>query len=195
MTPQQATDLVASINRLAAPLVPGEPALLRLLGATRELSVSKGTHLARAGEAAEHLFFVRSGVLRYYYLADGVEHTGQFFSQGMVVADVSALTGGIPGQQNIDALVAAHVLAMPRAALLAAYDADHALERFGRRSIELAMTGAQRRSAALLMFTPEQRYRQFIKSRPEVAAVVPQYVIASYLGITPESLSRIRART
>lgn len=195
MTPEQATDLVASINRLAAPLVPGEPALMRLLAATREQAVSKGAHLARAGEAAEHLFYVRSGVLRYYYLADGVEHTGQFFSEGMAVADVAALTSSVPAQQNIDALVAATVLALPRPALMAAYDADHALERFGRRSIELAMSGAQRRSAALLMFTPEQRYRQLIKARPEVAAVVPQYVIASYLGITPESLSRIRART
>ena len=50
------------------------------------------------------------------------------------------------------------------------------------------------RSASLLMSSPEQRYRHFIKSRPKVACVVPQYIIASYLGITPESLSRILAR-
>lgn len=194
MNPQSASDLVEMINGLAAPLVPGEPALLRLLAATRAQAVSKGAHLARAGEAAEDLYFVRAGILRYYYLADGVEHTGQFFSTGMAVADVAALTGGVPAQQNIDALAAATVLAIPRAALQAGYDADHGLERFGRRIIELAMAGAQRRSASLLIASPEQRYRHFIKSRPEVAAAVPQYVIASYLGITPESLSRIRAR-
>ena len=113
----------------------------------------------------------------------------------MVVADVAALTAGLPALQNIDALTDGAILVIPRNALLAAFDSDHAIERFGRRIIEQAMVGAQRRSAALLMSTPEQRYRQFLKSRPEVAAVVPQYVIASYLGITPESLSRIRART
>lgn len=194
MTPEQAADLVEAIRGLVAPLVPDGPALRTLLASGQELAVAKGDHLAREAEPASHLYFVRSGVLRYYYLADGVEHTGQFFSAGMAVADVAALTTGQPGLQNIDALTAATVISIPRNSLLAGYNADHALERFGRKLMELAMAGAQRRSAALLMVSPEQRYRQFIKSRPEVAAVVPQYVIASYLGITPESLSRIRAR-
>lgn len=194
MTPTDAADLVTVIAGLAAPLVPGEPALARLLAASRERTIAKGTHLARAGDPAEALFFVRGGILRYYYLHDGVEHTGQFFTAGMAVADVGALTMGTPALQNIDALSESLVLAIPRTDLLAAYDADHAIERFGRRIIEMAMAGSQRRSAALLMASPEDRYRQFVAARPEVAKAVPQYIIASYLGITPESLSRIRAR-
>ncbi len=195
MTLDQASDLVDTITALAAPMVPGPSVLAQMLTGVRAREVAKGEHIGRAHEPAGHLFFVRSGIFRYYYLADGVEHTGQFFSAGMVVADVAALTAGLPALQNIDALTDGAILVIPRNALLAAFDSDHAIERFGRRIIEQAMVGAQRRSAALLMSTPEQRYRQFLKSRPEVAAVVPQYVIASYLGITPESLSRIRART
>ncbi|WP_375449387.1 Crp/Fnr family transcriptional regulator [uncultured Devosia sp.] len=194
MTPEQAQDLVAVIRQHAAPLVPDVLALQRLTGAVQVRTLDKGQHLARAGEVADALFFVRSGIVRYYYLAEGLEHTGQFFSTGMLVADVASLTGGVSSQQNIDALAGSTILVIPRAALLRAYDEDHALERFGRRVVEQAMAGAQRRSAALLMTSPEQRYRQFVAARPEVANAVAQYVIASYLGITPESLSRIRAR-
>ncbi len=96
--------------------------------------------------------------------------------------------------QAVQAIGAARVLRLPREALLAAYGADHAVERFGRLMIEEALVGSQRRSANLLTLTPDERYRRFVETRPEVARRVPQYLIASYLGITPEALSRIRGR-
>ena len=77
---------------------------------------------------------------------------------------------------------------------MAAYDADHAVERFGRIMVEGALMGSQRRTAGLLSLSPDERYRRFVATRPEVARRVPQYLIASYLGITPEALSRIRGR-
>ena len=60
--------------------------------------------------------------------------------------------------------------------------------------VEAALVGSQRRSTSLLTLAPDERYRTFVNARPEVARRVPQYLIASYLGITPESLSRIRGR-
>jgi CRP-like cAMP-binding protein len=187
-------DLAEAIARLAAPRRPEAEALRRLVAASRPRRLAKGEHLCRQGDPATSLFHVRSGLLRYYYLAEGVEHTGQFFDAGMFVADVAALTGETPAVQNIEALAASEVHAIPRAALLAAYDADHALERFGRRVIEEAMGGSQRRSAGLLLLSPEQRYERFVRTRPEVARRVPLFIVASYLGITPEALSRIRRR-
>lgn len=186
--------LKAEILRLAAPRVPGAHALDALLGAVREQTFDKGRHLTRAGDPAEGLWFIRSGLVRYYFLADGVEHTGQFFDDGMFFADVFALTTGQPGLQNCDALQATEALMIPRAALFEAYEADHALERFGRRLIEEAMAGVQRRNAALLQLSAEARYARLVETRPDVARQVPLYVIASYLGITPEALSRIRRR-
>ncbi len=186
--------LKAEILRLTAPQVPSTAALDALLATVREQRFDKGRHLARAGDAAEGLWFIRSGLVRYYFLADGVEHTGQFFDAGMFFADVFALTTGQPGLQNIDAMQATEALLIPRGALFAAYEADHALERFGRRLIEEAMAGVQRRNAALLQLSAEARYARLIESRPDVARQVPLYVIASYLGITPEALSRIRRR-
>ncbi len=186
--------LEAELKRMAAPLVIAPRALDVFLSATHPRRVAKGEHLVREGDAATALYFVQEGILRYYYLADGIEHTGQFFTETMFVADVLALTIGAPCLQNIDVLEAGEVIVVPKPALLAAYDADHGFERFGRRVMEYAMAGSQRRSASLLVLSAEERYARFVAARPDVARRVPQYLIASYLGITPEALSRIRRR-
>lgn len=180
--------------RGAAPLKPHPTAEAAFMGALHERTLTKGQHLLREGDPGEAIFFVRSGLLRYYYSADGVEHTGQFFDEGTFVADVFALTSGAPSLQNINALEASEVIVIPLAAMMAAYDADHGFERFGRRMMEAALAGSQRRTASLLKLSPAARYRRFVEMRPEVARRVPQYTIASYLGITPEALSRIRRR-
>ncbi len=187
-------DLAAGLAGLAAPRAIDPGVLATLLSRVRRRDVARGEHLCRQGEPVDSLFFVRTGLLRYYYLADGVEHTGQFFDAGMLIGDVFAMTGGDVALQNIDALEASELLVVPMAALHSAYAADHAMERFGRRLIEIGMIGSQRRTAALLQLSPEQRYERFVASRPEVARRVPLYLVASYLGITPEGLSRIRRR-
>jgi CRP-like cAMP-binding protein len=156
--------------------------------------LEKGEHLFREGESAQHLYFIQRGLARYYYLANGVEYTGQFFDEATFVADVYALTLQLPGLQNIDVLEPTEVLVIPYVDLLLSYDADHAMERFGRRISELSMVGSQRRTASLLQQSPGERYLRFLEARPEIARRVPQFLIASYLGITPEALSRIRKR-
>jgi CRP-like cAMP-binding protein len=182
------------LTRMAAPLDFNPRAWAAFFAALGTRRLSKGEHLIREGDDATALFFVNSGLLRYYYLAGGAEHTGQFFSAGMFVADVLALTADVPCVQNIDALEDGDVIVIPKPALLAAYDADHAFERFGRRVMEQSMAGSQRRSAGLLTLSADERYTRFVTARPDVAPRVPQYLIASYLGITPEALSRIRRR-
>jgi CRP-like cAMP-binding protein len=145
---------------------------------------------------AGHLFFVARGLLRYYYLdpESGQERTGQFFDEGRVFTDAASFLGRQPATQSIEALEPSEVLGLPRAAVYAAYERDHAVERFGRVMVEEALVGSQRRAANLLTLSPEERYRAFVQGRPEVARRVPQYLVASYLGITPEALSRIRGR-
>jgi CRP-like cAMP-binding protein len=186
--------LADAIRATCSPLVLDESSLAALGKAARSRTVQKGEHLCRQGDTSTSLFFVRSGLLRYYYLADGTEHTGQFFEAGMFVADVFALTNAAPALQNIDALADSELLIIPRAALYTAYDADHAIERFGRILMEEAMAGSQRRTASFLQLTPQQRYDRFVQLRPKIAARVPLYIVASFLGITPEALSRIRRR-
>jgi CRP-like cAMP-binding protein len=187
-------DLKVAIIKLSEPLVLGDETLQELESHLRVRKLSKGEHVLHAGDLADALYFVRSGVLRYYYLSGGVEHTGQFFEAGNFFGDVFALTTGQPALQNIDAVVDAEVLAMPLRILEDLFLVDHALERWGRRTVENAMAGSQRRTASLLQLDPSTRYENFLKARPSIAKIVPQYIIASYLGITPEALSRIRGK-
>ncbi len=187
-------DILAVIRDAVAPLEPGQAAEEAFSAALAVRHYGKGEPLARAGEMSRHLFFVRSGLIRYYYLSDGIEHTGQFFGPGMFAADVLSVTTDVPAVQTFDALEPTVAVLVPVEALRRAYDSDHAFERFGRRMIEIGMAGSQRRTANLLMRSPEERYDDFVRRRPEVTRSVPQYIIASFLGITPESLSRIRNR-
>ncbi|NJR13586.1 MAG: Crp/Fnr family transcriptional regulator [Phyllobacteriaceae bacterium] len=185
-----------TLSKAVAPLVPGEAALGALAAASDILGFSKGDHLLREGEVAGYLLFVSRGLLRYYYLdaATGEERTGQFFDEGQVFTDAASFLSQTPATQFIDALEAGEVLRIPRQALYDAYTQDHAIERFGRLMLENALVGSQRRAGNLLRLPPEELYRTFVTTRPEVARRVPQYLIAGYLGITPEALSRIRGR-
>ncbi len=184
------------VSRATRPLAPGAEAMARLLAASSTTRAAKGDHLLRAGEVAGHLLFVGAGLLRYYYLdpEGGEERTGQFFDEGRVFTDAASFLGQVPATQSIEALEPSEVLRLPRAAVYAAFERDHAMERFGRVMVEEALVGSQRRAANLLRLSPDERYRAFVQTRPEVARRVPQYLIASYLGITPEALSRIRGR-
>lgn len=190
----EAEDFIQALAGLAAPHGIAPAVLDRLLASVRPQSVPRGHHFCRQGEFSDAMVYIRAGLLRYYYLSDGIEHTGQFFEPGMMVGDVASLCGAPEALQTIDAITAADVLMVPMSALRAAYDADHGMERVGRRLIEIGMLGSQRRTASLLQQSPEARYEAFVAARPAVARAVPLYLIASYLGITPEALSRIRRR-
>jgi CRP-like cAMP-binding protein len=185
-----------TVAAAVSPLQPDEKVMADIAASSDMFAFAKGDQLLREGDVATHLFFVVKGLLRYHYLDDlsGDDRTGQFFDEGQVFTDAASFLTQTPATQFIEALEAGEVLRVPRAALYQAYNADHAMERFGRLMLENALVGAQRRAANLLRLTPDERYRAFVKARPEVARRVPQYLVASYLGITPEGLSRIRGR-
>ncbi|GAB3740475.1 Crp/Fnr family transcriptional regulator [Spirosoma lituiforme] len=179
--------------------------LERLLPLTREEFVYFVTLLSprklakyepflRAGEVCREIAFINQGCIRYYYLKDGDEFNGQFFFEGSWLGEYHSFLTGQPAIQYIDALEDSELLVMQYGDMQKLYEEIPKFERFGRKLAENVVIGSQRRTASLLFDTPEERYLKLMRERPKVIERIPLHHIASYLGIKPESLSRIRKR-
>lgn len=188
---------VQLVEDAVAPLTMNPPVIKRLSETATFRTFDKGEHLLEADQVAGNLFFVNSGLIRYYYIDEraGEERTGQFFDANNVYTDVMSFGTQLPSSQYIQALEPSEILSIPRNAIYDAYSDDHALERFGRMMFERALIGSQVRTASFMSESVEDRYRKLISARPDLARRVPQYILATYLGITPEALSRIRRRS
>jgi CRP-like cAMP-binding protein len=159
--------------------------------------LEKGEHLLEAEQTVKNLFFVNVGLIRYYYIDErgGEERTGQFFDAGTVYTDVTSFVSQTPSRQYIQALEPSEILCISRNAIYDAFTCDHAIERFGRLMLEQALIGSQQRTSSFMNESVEERYRRLMSGRKDLAQRVPQYILATYLGITPEALSRIRRRS
>ena len=167
-------------------------AALRVVLQPRQLK--KKELLLMEGDVCRSVAYIEQGALRYYYTVAGEEHTGQFFFEGDWYTDYDSFLDQKPATQCIQALEPSRVWLLPRADLYRLYAERPVFERFGRLMAEQAYRGSRARGAGLLNQTPTERYAQLVRNRPHVVQRVSQRIIATYLGIKPESLSRIRAR-
>jgi CRP-like cAMP-binding protein len=150
--------------------------------------------LLREGDFCKHVYFIKKGCIRYYHTLEGVEHTGQFFFENGWYTDLDSFLSGQASRQTIEALEASEIILLPKTALDQLYRLIPQFERFGRLMAEKAFLGLRNRTEMLSMQNPEERYLNLIKQRPKLIERIPQHYIASYLGIKPQSLSRIRKR-
>jgi CRP-like cAMP-binding protein len=148
----------------------------------------------REGEVCKQVAFINTGCLRYYYVIDGEERTGQFFFENSFYTDYESFLAQKPSTQNIEALEKTQLLLLKRTDLYTLYEQNPKFERFGRLMAENAYLGLRHRNTQLLNLSPEERYLELIRERPKVMERIPQHYIASYLGIQAPSLSRIRKR-
>lgn len=159
------------------------------------LTLKKGEDFATEGKVASLVGMVVSGNLRHFYTGDGVERTTYFYFESHFVSAYFSCITGKPSQLTIQALTDCEILVFPYKAIAALFDQSHAWERFGRILAEYLAIGLEERMITLLMLSPEERYHELIKGGKEkIIERIPQHYIASYLGITPVSLSRIRNR-
>lgn len=155
--------------------------------------VKKKKDLLSAGDVSRYIYFVEKGCLRSYIVdKDGIEHVMQLVTEEHWIGDLYSFVTQLHGTITIEAIEDTEVLMLSYTDLEILYEEIPALERFFRKLIQRAYVAVQQRLNAAYSASAEERYRELIRLRPEIAKRVPLIYIASYLGITPESLSRIR---
>lgn len=154
----------------------------------------KNELILQQGEVCNYAYFINKGCFRYYYLVEGKENTTQFFFENSWYTDFESFLSGKATKLNIQTIEKSELLLLTSSDLQSLYVEFPKFEKLGRQMAEKAFLGARNRSEMLQNQSPEERYLTLIKDRPKVFERVPQHYIASYLGIQPESLSRIRKR-
>jgi len=155
--------------------------------------VRKRQFLLQEGDVCRHLAFVNSGCLREYTVDQkGDEHITQFAIKNWWISDLNSFLSGVPATYNIDALQDSDVLLLEKSARENLFESVPKFERFFRLLLEANYIATHKRINDSLSASAEERYLAFIKTYPDLVEQIPQNQIASYLGITPQSLSRIR---
>jgi CRP-like cAMP-binding protein len=155
----------------------------------------KGAYLVQEGEVSKYMAFVTSGCLRSYGVdKKGEEHIVQFGLEGWWISDLYSFLTGKPGRQYIDALEDSDVLLIDSVTYEKLCTTVPKFERYFRILLQNNYIATHRRVLSSISLSAEEQYLQMLEEYPTVVQRVAQRHIASYLGITPEALSRIRNR-
>jgi CRP-like cAMP-binding protein len=170
-----------------------ETQFAELLEGLKTQKIKKHTRLLSPGEVCSYSFFVEKGLLKLYTIDDGgKEHVIQFAPEDWIVSDRSSSYFSQPSEFFIDAVEDSEIVYLDKAFMDKASALSEHYRQFNERSLHNHIRHIQKRVSLLLGATAEQRYMDFIKLYPDLMLRVPQWMIASYLGVTPESLSRVR---
>ncbi|MEJ1237102.1 Crp/Fnr family transcriptional regulator [Chryseolinea sp. T2] len=165
------------------------------LSRLEEKTVSRRTLLAKEGEVCKHSIFVVDGALKSYTVdKQSNEHVISFALSGWWIADMYSLIHQKPGVLRIEALADSSLLLLSKQKQEELYERIPKFERFFRIITENALVASQQRIINNLTLTAEERYLTFTEKYPFVMECAPLHNIASYLGMTPEFLSKIRRR-
>ena len=157
--------------------------------------VSKGQFIVRNGDICKYENFVLTGCLRSFYIDnEGQEHIVMFALENWWTADLGSFITQLPADLNVQCLEDSELVQIHYDDLQNLYLEIPKLERFFRIIIQKAFVAAQKRIVNNFSMQATSRYLQFREQYPDIEQRVPQYMIASYLGITKEFLSKIRRK-
>jgi CRP-like cAMP-binding protein len=159
-----------------------------------EKKLRRGEHFLSAGEICQQVGYIGQGIVYYGVNTDGNEVIHNFASEGNFVSNYDSLINGVVSIKDIVALEDTTMLVIAAQQLERFYAGVVEGERFGRLLMEEVYTNAIKQILSFYNCDPETRYIEFIRLHPDLVQRIPQYYIASYVGIKPQSLSRIRKR-
>jgi len=157
-------------------------------------SVPKKFRLTDVGTIAREAYFINKGLARVYFLKEGEEISANFVFENSFIAAFESFLIQAPTRQVVETVEDCELLVLSKAKLDTLTRAFPNFNVFSRVIAEQAFITLQRRAASFILDSPEERYLNMVQERPGMLERVPQHMIASYLGVTPVSLSRIRKR-
>jgi CRP-like cAMP-binding protein len=158
-------------------------------------TIKKNEYLVEPGKVCKYVTYINKGTLRAFNITDGKEYALSFFIENDYVSEYCSFLTKTPATYFIQALEDTEVIDLHYDDMQKLYREIPILERFGRYIAENLFIMLSTRNTSLLTESPEERYLKLLQSNQNnLLQRVPQYMIASYLGITPEALSRIRKR-
>jgi CRP-like cAMP-binding protein len=182
------------INKIKNSISLSEEAEKYIYSISEEKSFSKGEVLIQEGQTVNKTFFVIHGSLRSFCVdKEGKEHTLQFAIQDWWISDFIAMYNHEPASLTVECITDATVIEFNAQKLTQIYLQFPEFELFQRKTLERHVVSLHKRILNQLQLTALERYNVFIEHYPNIEQHVPNYHIASYLGITQQSLSRVRA--
>ncbi len=156
------------------------------------VTIRRSKDLQPIGHTCKTIYFVKKGAARIYYFKDGIDITERFFFENSIIARVESLFTGKPSRKAIQILEDAEIIAINANQLFKLYDAFPEIERLFRKIFEAAYVETVNSIEGMQFHSAEERYNALLTEEPNVLMKVPLKYVASYLGITQVSLSRIR---
>ncbi len=160
----------------------------------KEKTYKKGDFFLAEGQVCKQVGFVTKGLLRYYINHNGEDKTYDFAQENNFICNYESFIPQIPSTKIIQALEDCEILQISHDDLQVFYKSIRQAERFGRIVIEQVFIQTLQDLSSFYIDTPEYRYGKFINKHPDLQQRISQYHIASYVGVKPQSLSRIRKR-
>lgn len=165
------------------------------LSLTQIRSYKKGEHIIEEGEIQKFNVFVLKGCIRTYFKSeDGKERTTRFAEEGEWTGDLESLRNQKPTHQNLQALEDTEIITLSRENWEYVYGKFAWMVELHATKQQKTATYLTQHIGTLLNDSPEANYQRLLSERPTLVQRVPQYYVASYLGISPETLSRVRKK-
>jgi CRP-like cAMP-binding protein len=170
-----------------------EKSLITLSDSLQKVAFPKGHLLFKAGKTDRNLYFIEKGIARAFCFQKEKEITFWFGSEGDAVLSYNSYIAGNPGYENIELLEPSVLYKIEHTVLQQLFATDIALANWGRKMAEFELIKTEERFISRQFKTASERYRELIASNPQLLQRVQLGHIASYLGVTQVTLSRIRS--
>ncbi len=157
-------------------------------------TLSKGEYFLKEGEVNKNIGFLYKGLVRYFVYKDGEESTFEFTKEGEFIGDYQSFRNASVSVQNIHAIEDCELLIIDYPNIQTIYNTTENGNLIGRQIITHRFEVMVNQLLEVYMQNHEDRYKSFIEKYYDLTQRIPQYLIASYVGVRPESLSRIRKR-